>query len=380
VGTVGVETLAEARQKAREYFRDVGAGVDPRKPKKEAGGATLVATLDAYLKANNLKPRSAAGLVDEANRYLRDWMDKPLASITREMVEEKHRSIAADIARRHAKKAMADQLNHLQRAERAEVRYPEAAEAHRAKAAAAKRRAPYSGHATANRALKIVRALYNFAKDRDDSLPPNPVRLKKQWNKIAPRTRHLVPSDLPAFHKAVTELPSEIARDYILLMLFTGLRRREAASLRWSDVDLKNRTLTISDTKAGRPLKLPLTRQVHALLSARRAIGKREYVFLADSASGHIESPKFHFAQIRAACGIYVSAHDLRRTFCTIAESVDIPAYALKALVNHSLGSGDVTAGYIQMSAERLRAPAQRVSDEIERLRNVTAMAMAMSA
>jgi hypothetical protein len=35
--------------------------------------------------------------------------------------------------------------------------------------------------------------------------------------------------------------------------------------------------------------------------------------------------------------------------------------YALKALVNHSLG-GDVTAGYVQHSVERLRVPAQRVA------------------
>ena len=41
--------------------------------------------------------------------------------------------------------------------------------------------------------------------------------------------------------------------------------------------------------------------------------------------------------------------------------------YALKALVNHSLG-GDVTAGDVQHSTERLRVPAQRVADELRRL------------
>ena len=41
--------------------------------------------------------------------------------------------------------------------------------------------------------------------------------------------------------------------------------------------------------------------------------------------------------------------------------------YALKALVNHSL-NGDVTAGYVQHSVERLRVPAQRVADELRRL------------
>jgi integrase len=59
--------------------------------------------------------------------------------------------------------------------------------------------------------------------------------------------------------------------------------------------------------------------------------------------------------------------HDLRRTFITVAESLDIPAYAIKRLVNHKL-SGDVTAGYIVGDVERLRAPMQRITDYLLRL------------
>jgi integrase len=36
--------------------------------------------------------------------------------------------------------------------------------------------------------------------------------------------------------------------------------------------------------------------------------------------------------------------HDLRRTFATVAAGI-VPAYALKALLNHRSGSGDVTGG-----------------------------------
>lgn len=59
--------------------------------------------------------------------------------------------------------------------------------------------------------------------------------------------------------------------------------------------------------------------------------------------------------------------HDLRRTFVTIAESCDIPVYALKGLVNHSLGS-DVTAGYIVPGPDRLREPMQRVTNKLKEL------------
>jgi integrase len=44
--------------------------------------------------------------------------------------------------------------------------------------------------------------------------------------------------------------------------------------------------------------------------------------------------------------GVPFTIHDLRRTFITIAESLDIPAYALKRLLNHAT-TNFVTADYI---------------------------------
>jgi integrase len=70
---------------------------------------------------------------------------------------------------------------------------------------------------------------------------------------------------------------------------------------------------------------------------------------------------------VAEATGIRVSAHDLRRTYITVAESADISPLAMKALVNHSLGN-DVTSGYVVMTAERLREPAQRVADRLKTL------------
>jgi hypothetical protein len=35
----------------------------------------------------------------------------------------------------------------------------------------------------------------------------------------------------------------------------------------------------------------------------------------------------------------------------------------IKALVNHKMSSSDITAGYIQISVDRLRQPMQRITD-----------------
>jgi len=70
--------------------------------------------------------------------------------------------------------------------------------------------------------------------------------------------------------------------------------------------------------------------------------------------------------KIKEQTGIHFTLHDLRRTFITIAESLDISYYALKSLVNHKISNGgDVTAGYIIPNPERLRGPVQKIADYI---------------
>jgi len=80
-----------------------------------------------------------------------------------------------------------------------------------------------------------------------------------------------------------------------------------------------------------------------------------------------MEEPRFALRRIEKATGIRPTVHDLRRTFVTVAESCDIPVYALKGLVNHSMGT-DVTAGYVVAGPERLRAPMQKVTDKFKEL------------
>lgn len=62
------------------------------------------------------------------------------------------------------------------------------------------------------------------------------------------------------------------------------------------------------------------------------------------------------------------TVHDLRRTFITIAESLDISGYALKRL--HHKMSGDVTAGYIVSDVERLRTPMQVITEHMLKMIN----------
>ena len=109
------------------------------------------------------------------------------------------------------------------------------------------------------------------------------------------------------------------------------------------------------------------------LLIARRALGDSFWVFPGQHGKS-ISDPNDTFEALARTCGVRVSAHDLRRTYTTVAESLDLSPYALKALINHTVGSG-VTEGYIQITTERVRGPVQKVCDRLLELIGLTAPA-----
>lgn len=325
VGPTNVLTLDEARRRAGLVLADIYRGIDPKTATR--GAMTLREALVAYLSARpKLSPRSVEDYRRAVEVYLSTWAARPLREITRELVEARHRNIAGEVAAARG----------------------------------------VSGAATANGAMVVLRALWNFSAERDSTLGANPVQLRRQWFPVPRREGHVSFDQLPVFYSAVRTLQNPVAADYLRLLLFTGLRRREAAGLRWNDIDFAARMVRLPAraTKAGRRLDLPMSTHLHALLVTRRALGDADWVFPANSRSGHIEEPKGFLDQVAASTGIRISVHDLRRTFITVAESTDISSLALKALVNHSIGTG-VTEGYIQMSSERLREAAQRVADRL---------------
>src|SRR5262249_56278909 len=130
-------------------------------------------------------------------------------------------------------------------------------------------------------AMRAFKALWNHAADRDPTMPQNPVRrLKRQWFNIKPRERYVRAAELPRFYAAVCDLPNPVARDYLLLLLFTGMRRSEAAGLRWDDVDLPHRIIRVpaAKTKSGKKLDLPMSDFVFGLFMERQRLRRVRFV------------------------------------------------------------------------------------------------------
>jgi len=121
----------------------------------------------------------------------------------------------------------------------------------------------------------------------------------------------------------------------------------------------------LRDPKNKNPIQLPLSDYLVEMLTARKANGSSVFVFPGEGARGYLVEPKRQLAKVIEKTGMLFSMHDLRRTFVTIAESLDISAYTVKALVNHKANEQEVTSGYIQLTTERLRQPMQTITDFI---------------
>ena len=108
-----------------------------------------------------------------------------------------------------------------------------------------------------------------------------------------------------------------------------------------------------------------------ACLSLRRRQSSG-WVFPAPTGkTGYLNDPRKSIAQVRIASGVQFTPHDLRRTFTSLANGMDISIYTVKALLNHQLNTADVTAGYDVPDLERLQAASARIEDKFLRLAGV---------
>ncbi len=228
--------------------------------------------------------------------------------------------------------------------------------------------------------MRQLRAYFNYAMGEYEDGAGNPIfihnpvsRLShiKAQNREKRKQTVIKTYDLKKWYDTVMELPqhqlnskkpntAEVCRDLFLFILFTGLRRREASTLMWDNIDFKDHSLTIEDTKNHEPHSLPLTPFLLEVLERRKS--KSPYIFQGTTLDKPLNDPKKQLDKVRKISGVYFNLHDLRRTFITIAESLDINTYALKQLLNHK-DQRDVTGGYIITDMERLRKPMNKITD-----------------
>ena len=332
----------DARRRARELLVRVARGEDPFGARANRSGfPTLAEAFEEYLMANPDRKEQTARFYRALMRNcFADWLARSLDNIARREVEARFHLVS-----------------------------------HR------------RGRTVGNHAISLLRSVYRRPCVDFEGLR-NPVELwlagGGRYHRVV-RRRIAAPSEvLPRWRRGIeAEVIVPATRDIFWCGLYTGLRVSEVFGLSWDRVSLSRRLLRIEETKTGKPLLLPVTRQLATVLERRRAdclgeraaadpagVRARGWVFpSATSASGHVEELYHLYGRISRAAGTKFWFHGLRNAFISVAErELMLPRSLTKRLVNHARHA-DVTEDYAaDWTIRQLREPAQRIADRIEEL------------
>ena len=285
---------------------------------------TLARVWADYQTTRHLKASTPKNYEKRLRTHVPEWMVLPIDKITKRMCEEKHREI--------------------------------------------------NGNANANSTMRTVRALLFFAIAKyenqagDSLISVNPVtRLTelRQWHKDKRRKTIIPFAQLKPFYKAIWSLENHTARDYMLTLLFTGLRSFECACLRWEQVNVQAGTITILESvaKNGDQHTIPMCTYLWKVMQVRKLNSSSPYVFPGKMKTTHISTIQKSYKSVKQRSGVKFTLHDIRRTFISIADDLDVKDGVVKELVNHR--RSDVTEGYTIRSTERLRRATQKISDHM---------------
>jgi integrase len=224
-----------------------------------------------------------------------------------------------------------------------------------------------SGPAAANRVRTSLSAFFTWAA-REGYIDANPAAFTNKAVENASRTRVLTDDELRAIWLALgDDQYGAIAK----LLMLTGARRDEIASLAWSEVDLDAGIITLppARTKNKREHVVPLSESARLILAARRASAngsEREHVFGRGRGrgfqdwSGSKADLEARIAKARHGKALDWTLHDFRRSLSTaLHERFNVPPHVVEAILGHAGGHKAGVAGVYNQAIyldERRRA------------------------
>jgi len=145
----------------------------------------------------------------------------------------------------------------------------------------------------ANRVIELASAICNRLHQWGFDVP-NPFARIEPFREQK-RDRFLQSLELPRFFAALAANTSNDFRDFVILALMTGGRRKNVLEMQWTDVNFERAVWRIpaAQSKNAEPVDVPIVPEAVAILTARKAAQtdgdgtKSPFVFPAASASGH---------------------------------------------------------------------------------------------
>ena len=165
-------------------------------------------------------------------------------------------------------------------------------------------------------------------------------------------------------------------RPLFMLAVWTGLREGDICTLRWKDINLKQRFISLKTRKTGARVQIPISNQLYAFLASIRKT-KSEYVFPkhAEMYLTNSTGVSYRIKQFLEGLGIQTTRkpkgrtravsvkdlHSCRHTFCYYAGLAGIPLAVVQSIVGHM--SPEMTKHYsAHASMEDKRRGMERLS------------------
>jgi integrase len=173
-----------------------------------------------------------------------------------------------------------------------------------------------NGKHTANRTVQLLRAIFYRAEKEELWQGINPAKGIELFAE-SKRKRFLQPNELPQFFSALAAETNIDLRDFVNLAMWTGARRGDILSMRWSDIFLDDNRWQVPHPKNAQPYDVPLTPEAIEILRNRRRrhVEGTMWVFPSRGRTGHVVDLKVAWRKLLEKAELDgLRQHDLRRT------------------------------------------------------------------
>lgn len=215
---------------------------------------------------------------------------------------------------------------------------------------------------TCNRILVLLRHIYNCA-IRWEVIPKdtNPAQGVKPLKGAAHGERYLSDAELERLLAVLDDYAGRMVADIILLLIFTGARKREVLDARWEHIDRERGILTVPRSKSGKPRYIQLSSAALEVINRQFRTDQNPWVFPSPKTGRPLVSIFNAWNTIRYRAGLAdVRLHDLRHSFASFLVNSGRSLYEVQALLGHA--NPRTTMRYAHLSQSSLQDAAEVVA------------------
>jgi integrase len=207
--------------------------------------------------------------------------------------------------------------------------------------------------ATVNRELSLLKHMLAKAVEWGylKSNPAKPVKLLKE---PPGRLRFLELEEIERLLENCEDPQVPYLRPIVVTALHTGMRLGEILGLRWENIDLRHRLITIAKTKNNERKTIPINETLHEELNQIPKYVTSPYLFCHPDGARILRIDRSFRSALKRAGIEWFRFHDLRHTFASHLAMHGQPLETIGALLGHK--DPKMTKRYAHLSPASLKA------------------------